>query len=350
MSGLNPDAAPACNASSIMSPLPQSLRYSSQDEPGISRRRRGKGFSYHEPDGALIRCEKTTSRIKGLGLPPAYEDVWICKDAKGHLQAAGTDQRGRRQYRYHADWRAFQDLKKFDRLEEFGRNLPRLRTQIDYELRRRTPDKAQICAAILRLIDQTAMRVGSALYAQENGTFGAATLRSRHLRLDGSTLKLSYTAKGGKRVRKQVQDRRLARTLDRIGDLPGRDLFSCIDQQTGDIRKVRSNDVNEYIALVTGHEVFTTKTFRTWHGSVSALQTAFDVDGRLTIKAMSERAADRLHNTPSIARGSYIHPDVIALAELSAEALKGRLDDLDLRRAPNALPREEKQLIALLRA
>ena len=331
-----------------MSPLPNSLRYSSQDEPGLSRRRRGKGFSYHDPEGALIDCVATIERVNALGLPPAYQDVWICVDENGHLQAAGTDQRGRRQYRYHDAWRRFRDEKKFEQLEAFGRELPRLRAHMEKDLRRRTPDKNQICAAILRLIDRTAMRVGSDQYAQTNGTFGATTLKSRHVRLDGPTLKLSYTAKGGKRVRKQVKDKRLARTLDRIGDLPGRNLFTCVDDASNENRPVRSHDINEYISVATGNDAYTTKTFRTWHGTVSALQGAFDADGKVTIKEMSEAAAERLHNTPSIARKSYIHPRVIQLSELTSDELEHRLDALDLRRAPNSLPREEKQLIAFL--
>lgn len=314
----------------------------------MTRRRRGQGFSYHDPDGKLIRCEKTLDRVKALGLPPAYSEVWICMDPLGHLQAAGTDARGRRQYRYHEQWRAYRDRKKFDRLEEFGRNLPRLRTAVDHDLRRNAPDKDQICAAIIRLIDQTAMRIGSDHYRQSNGTIGAVTLQSRHVRVKGSTLKLSYTAKGGKRVRKQVQDRRLARILHNIGDLPGRDLFTCQDQDTGESRPVRSQDVNQYISRATGVEGFTTKAFRTWHGSLAAFQKAYETEGPLTIKGMSERAAEQLHNTPTIARNSYIHPKVIQLAELSPEERQAHFDAFDLRHAPNALRRDEKRLIVFL--
>ncbi len=332
-----------------MSALPNILRYSSTDEPGISRRRRGRGFSYHLPDGALLRSERELARIKQLGLPPAYCDVWICRDGHGHLQAVGTDARGRRQYRYHADWSAYRAQLKFDRLESFGRALPRLRDRVEHDLRRNTPDRDQVCAALIRLIDRTALRMGSQQYAQTNKTFGATTLRSRHLTLDGATLKLTFRAKGGKRVRKQVSDRRLANVLERIDDLPGHPLFTYV---TGDdeIRQLGSDDVNRYIGETMGEHDgpgrFTAKTFRTWHGSVAALDYAVEAEGPLTIKAMSNAAAARLHNTPSIARSSYIHPAVIKLAEMEPEDFKAALDALDLRRAPNTLPTNEKRLIA----
>ncbi|MGB3456854.1 MAG: hypothetical protein WBG08_06915 [Litorimonas sp.] len=330
-----------------MSAMPRFLRHSSQDEPGYSRRRRGRGFSYHDESGALIRKESELARIKALGLPPAYEDVWICRDAHGHLQAAGTDARGRRQYRYHPDWRAFRDARKYDGLEDFGRALPRLRERVSTDLRRNRPDRALVSAALVRLIDDAALRVGTERYAQDNKTFGASTLLSRHLKMDGPTLKLSFKAKGGRRVRKQVRDRTLARVMERIGDLPGRALFTCLDED-GEVRSVHSDDVNRYIAEATGESGYTAKTFRTWHGTLSALDTAMEVGETLSIKTMSEAAAERLHNTPSIARSSYIHPDVIALAEMDAADRASRLDAVDLRRAPNDLDRAEKRLVAFL--
>lgn len=330
-----------------MAALPQCLRHSSQAEPGFTRRRRGRGFSYHDECGTLIRCDKTVSRIKSLGLPPAYEDVWICRDAFGHLQAAGTDERGRRQYRYHPDWRTFRDARKFDSLEAFGRSLPRLRDSVARDLRRNRPDRDQVCAALIRLIDRAAIRIGSERYAQDNNTFGATTLRSRHVRLDGPDLRLSYRSKGGKRVRKQIKDRTLARVLERVDDLPGRALFTCIDDE-GAVQTVMSDDVNRYIGDATGDAAFTAKAFRTWHGTLSALNAACEQDEQLTIKQMAEAAAARLHNTPTIARNSYIHPTVIDLASLGEDVREARLDSIDLRKAPNDLPMEEKRLIAFL--
>ncbi|WP_298915961.1 hypothetical protein [uncultured Algimonas sp.] len=327
--------------------MPSRLRHSSQDEPGFSRRRRGRGFSYLNDAGKPIRCEKTLARIQALGLPPAYEDVWICRDANGHLQAAGTDERGRRQYRYHPDWRTFRDRQKYDRLESFGRALPRLRRQVAADLRRNRPDRAHVSAALVRLIDMAALRVGTERYADENGSFGAATLRSRHVRFDGPRLRLSFRAKGGKRVRKQVKDRTLARVLERIGDLPGQVLFTCLGEDD-ETYPVHSEDVNRYIAEATDDAGFTAKTFRTWHGTLCALDTAVAAQNGLTIKMMSEAAAEKLHNSATIARNSYIHPAVIALADLGEAARKSLLDDIDLRLAPNGLDRPEKRLVALL--
>ena len=330
-----------------MSAMPRILRHSSPDEPGLTRRRRGRGFSYHDPDGALITCERTRTRIQGLGLPPAYEDVWICRDEHGHLQACGTDAAGRRQYRYHPEWRAFRDRLKYDQLEDFGRALPGLRKAVAHDLRRNRLDRDQASAAVVRLIDEAALRVGNRDYATRNGTFGASTLERRHLRMDGRTLRLSFTAKGGKRVRKQLKDRTLARVLEKSGDLRGRAVFKWVDEDDR-VRTLRSDDVNDYIERHTGLDTVSAKTFRTWHGSVCALDRAAREPDTLTIKSLSEAAAECLHNTPSIARNSYIHPDVIALAEMSAEARTAALDALDLRRAPNDLDREEKRLIALL--
>ena len=330
-----------------MAAMPQILRHSSPDEPGIARRRRGRGFSYHDEGGALITCERTKTRIQGLGLPPAYEDVWICRDEHGHLQACGTDAAGRRQYLYHPEWRAFRDRLKYDQLEDFGRALPALRDQVARDLRRNRLDRDQACAAVIRLIDGAALRIGNRDYAEDNGTFGASTLERRHLKLDGATLKLSFTAKGGKRVRKQLKDRTLARVLERSGDLRGRALFKWVDDDNR-VRTLRSDDVNDYIGAATGLDTVSAKTFRTWHGSVCALDCAVSEGDELTIKAMSEAASQCLHNTPAIARGSYIHPDVIALAEMEPKERAAALDALDLRRAPNRLDREEKRFMALL--
>lgn len=263
------------------------------------------------------------------------------------MQAAGTDERGRRQYRYHLDWRAYQNDLKFNRLETFGRALSRLRRQVEKDLQRNEPDLALVCAALIRLIDRAALRVGSEQYARVNGSFGATTLRSRHVRLDGHVLRLSYTAKGGRRVRKQIKDKTLARILDQLDSLPGQRLFSFVTDR-GDMRFVSPDDINQYLSNAMREEDFTAKTFRTWHGTVAALNVAVNETDQLTIKLMSEAAADQLHNTASIARNSYIHPSVIDLAALSKRERHSKLDGLDLRRAPNALSKSEKRLIAFL--
>ena len=330
-----------------MSALPSILRHSSPDEPGISRRRRGSGFSYHYHDGRCVRSKSVRARIDALGLPPAYSDVWICRDAQGHLQAVGTDEAGRRQYRYHTEWRAFRDRLKYSQLEDFGRALPRLRARVEADLLRNRPDADMVAAAIVRLIDSAALRIGSQQYAKANKTFGASTLRSRHMRMEGPLLRFRFKAKGGKIVRKQIKDRTLARVLERTDDMPGYQLFTYLDEDD-EVRTLKSDAVNAYISDAAGLDDVSAKTFRTWHGSVAALAHIADAPEGVTIKAVSEAAAERLHNTPSIARTSYIHPDIIALAETDDDARADALSALDLRRAPNALDTDEKRLVALL--
>ena len=206
-----------------------------------------------------------------------------------------------------------------------------------------------VSAALIRLIDVAGLRIGSDRYAKLNGSYGASTLLSRHLKLDGTQLKLSFRAKGGRRVRKQLKDRTLARVLSRIDDVPGQRVFTCIGDD-GDSYPVLSEDVNAYIAATTKDDRFSAKTFRTWQGTLYALNDAYDERSNLTIKRMSEAAAERLHNTPSIARSSYIHPSVIDLAKLKEQQLDAHLETIDLRRAPNDLPADEKRLISFLAA
>lgn len=290
-----------------MSNLPNILRYSSDSEPGYSRRRRGAGFSYHYPDGKLVTRQTILDRIQSLGLPPAYQEVWVCRDEFGHLQATGRDEKGRKQYRYHDKWREFRDIQKFDGLADFANALPRIRSKISRDLRRETPDKNFVCAAITRLIDKGALRIGSRGY--EKNSYGASTLRTRHIKMTTNGLKLDFTAKGGKRVRKVIRDKKLAKILEEIDDLPGRHLFQFVNT-SDEVIRLDSADVNAYLP-----EDFTAKTFRTWHGTVAAFEAA-QIE-KPTIKSLCEAAALRLHNTPAICRSSYIHPKVIALAEMS---------------------------------
>ena len=326
-----------------MSAMPSFLVHVSDTEPGIKRRVRGRGFSYHHPDGTNVECESTLTRIRGLGLPPAWREVWICAHDHGHIQATGRDARGRKQYRYHDSWRVYRDQLKYEGLAEFGAALPALRARVRRDLARNRPDKPFVCAALVRLLDQAALRVGSEAYARENGSFGATTLREKHVRLGKGKLNLDFTAKGGKRVRKQVRDRTLHRALERIGDLPGRELFHYIGED-GSRHGLDSADVNSYIHTTLPHA--TAKTFRTWRGSVEAFAEARDTPTP-TIKALCERAADALHNTPAIARTSYIHPDVIALAEMDSEARAAKLEAVEGTRR-DGLRVDEAEFLALI--
>ncbi|CUH78040.1 DNA topoisomerase IB [Tropicibacter naphthalenivorans] len=317
---------------------PPDLIYFPDDRPGITRQRRGRGFSYLAPDGTRIDDPQERSRIKALAVPPAYQDVWICPADNGHLQATGRDARGRKQYRYHPDWRAWRNAQKFDHLRAFGEALPALRRRIRQTLREGTAgDRDFALAAILALLDRASLRVGSTGYARENQTFGATTLRRRHLALDDDRLTLRYQGKGGKTVRKTLRDQTLNRTLTRLGDLAGPQLVTWLDDG-GTPHGISAGQVNAALAEITGQPDLTAKTFRTWNGSAAALQVA--LEPKPTIKAMADAAAARLHNTPAIARKSYIHPSVINLCETPR----------DLSKAPtvHGLRQTEARLLHLL--
>lgn len=296
-----------------MTPLPSNLVYYPDSRPGITRRRAGRGFSYKAPDGTTIDDKKERARLNALAVPPAYEKVWMSPRLNGHLQATGIDARTRKQYRYHPDWTEFRAQKKFEMLPRFGEVLPAIRRRVSRDLNLDAGEQAFAIAAVVAMIDRLSIRIGHPEYADENGTYGATTLRSKHLALDGHDLTLRYKAKGNRDVTRQIKNAKLMKSLQQLDDLPGADLVKWIDDE-GDIRTVSSDMVNTWLAEVTGEEGMTAKTFRTWSGSVAALTAARKAD-KVTIKAMAEAAADRLTNTPTIARNSYIHPAVIDLSE-----------------------------------
>ncbi len=321
---------------------PSALIYVSDDQPGIRRQKRGRGWSYVAPDGTRIADKAQRFRINALAIPPAYEDVWICPNSNGHLQATGRDARRRKQYRYHAEWSAYRARKKFDDLAKFGEALPRIRRAIRADLNLDAGDQAFAIAAVLTLMDRLSLRIGTSEYAKENKTFGATTLRSRHLNLTDAGLEFNFAAKGGKKVRKLLRDSRLHKIFDRLDDLPGATLISWMDGDTP--RSVTSDQVNARLDDLTQGAGFTAKTFRTWNGSVAALDVAMS-DDAVTIKEMSEAASERLHNTPTIARTSYIHPDIIALAGTSStdrQSLTKNLPEITELRIP------ERALLSLL--
>lgn len=296
-----------------MSPAPGTLTYYPDHRPGIRRERRGRGFSYIAPDGTRIARGAERLRIEALAVPPAYEKVWICPRPDGHLQATGLDTRERKQYRYHPEWTAFRSERKFASLAEFGHLLPGIRRRVSRALDLDAGEQAFAVAAVVAMMDRLSIRVGNPEYADENGTYGATTLRSKHLKLDDHDLHLDYLAKGGKKVRRRVANGKLMRTLQKLHDLPGAELVTWTDAE-GQPRSVSSGQVNAWLQEATGVPDITAKTFRTWSGSVAALEAATKAE-RITIKAMADAAAERLANTPTIARTSYIHPAVIALSE-----------------------------------
>lgn len=287
------------------------LVYVSDADPGISRRRCGRGFSYIAPDGTTIARGAERRRIETLAVPPAYEDVWICTRADGHLQATGRDARRRKQYRYHPEWSQARSETKFKQLLDFAECLPAIRRKVARDLETEPGEVTFALAAAVAVIDRAALRVGNPDYTRENGSYGALTLKPRHLDMRGDQLELRFTAKGGKKVRKTITDKKLQKLLHKINDIPGATLLSWVDEDDH-AQTVSSHQLNDYLSEAGGEHDFTAKTFRTWAGTLAAFNCA--QKGDATIKEMSEAAAERLHNTPSIARTSYIHPAVIDLA------------------------------------
>ncbi|HEX2766029.1 MAG TPA: DNA topoisomerase IB [Candidatus Limnocylindria bacterium] len=331
------------------------LRYVSDIGPGIRRRRAGKAFSYIGPDGERITDPDRLAWIKGLAIPPAWTDVWICPVKRGHIQATGRDARGRKVYRYHPRWRDVRDEAKYGRLVAFARALPRIRRRTERDLRRRGLPREKVLALVVRLLEETLIRVGNDEYARENRSFGLSTLRDRHARVRGAEVRFMFRGKHGKDHEIGVRDRRLARLVKQCQDLPGQELFQYVDAD-GQRVDVTSGDVNEYLREISGDE-FTAKDFRTWAGTVAAamaLQEFLEVDDeagrkKAVVQAI-ERVAERLGNTPTVCRACYVHPEVIDryLDGTMVDALSRRAQGVG--RGAHALKPEEAAVLGLLQA
>jgi len=328
--------------------VPAGLFYSSDSDPGISRVRKGKGFAYRDARGAWVRDAAQLDRIRKLAIPPAYTSVWICPSPNGHLQATGLDARGRKQYRYHERWRQERDSGKFERMTAFAKVLPRIRRQVRRHQQDREHSRELILATIVHLLDTTLVRVGNDQYARENASFGLTTLRNRHARIEGDRLKLSFRGKSGVRHEVEVQDPRVVKVVRKCLHLPGQELFQYRDAG-GAVRSVSSSDVNDYLAAISS-ERFTAKDFRTWHGSVLALETLRRFCGSgsgFTLKQLLAEVARNLGNTPAVCRKAYVHPDVLALgAELAAQP--AGYADLPQARKVAGLSAAEQRLVAFL--
>jgi DNA topoisomerase-1 len=307
-------------------PVPEGLRYVSDQDPGIRRRpARGHGVNYFHPDGSAVTDAKTLDRIRALAIPPAWTDVWICPRPDGHIQAVGRDRRGRKQYRYHDRWRTQRDSHKFERLIAFGRALPRLRKRVDEDLARPGLPREKVLAAVIRAMELTLIRVGNEEYARQNRSFGLTTLRDRHVKIASRRAVFEFRGKGGKPHRTGFNDRRLARILKACQDLPGQRLFQYLDE-AGERRAVESADVNAYIREALGDD-FSAKDFRTWAATVAAARAltlagpcAGAADAKRNVTACVKAVAGLLGNTAAVARSAYIHP---ALLQAYAD---GRLD------------------------
>lgn len=319
------------------------LIYVSDSEPGIARIKRGKGFRYLGPDGNAVSAKAELARITALAVPPAYRDVWICADENGHIQATGFDEADRKQYRYHALWSETRSEAKFDQLYSFGHALPKIRRTVETILNGAKRDdvfaKDVATAAVVRLLDHTAMRIGG----RSRSSQGATTLMLRNIRYERHQLKLRFTAKGGKQVRCSVSDKRLQRILEKIHDLPGKRLFQYIGAD-GAVHPLDSGDVNGWLKTSSKAEHISAKMFRTWHGSVAALE-ALRKTKKPSIKVACEAASSVLWNTPAIARKSYVHPAVLEIAGSNdASALLSALG----KRRTKGLTAAEQRLLALI--
>ena len=306
--------------------LPPDLHYVDDTQPGITRKKlRGK-FAYFDPHGQRISDPGEVQRINALAVPPAYTDVWICADPRGHMQATGRDARGRKQYRYHVRWREVRDADKYSRLRDFGLALPKLRRQLDSLLAAPGFSREKVMATVLTLLDATLIRVGNSQYARDNRSYGLTTLRSRHVEVSGSTINFRFRGKSGVEHNISVKDRRVARIIKRCLEIPGQNLFQYLDEN-GERHNVSSSDINACLHSLTGAD-FTAKDYRTWAGSAMALSVLRELqwqpqaDARRHVVDMVKSVARHLGNTPAVCRKCYIHPAVLegyvagALAEL----------------------------------
>lgn len=405
-------AAPSAAAASLSAPctadtpapgqrLPGGLVYVNSCMPGLQRVRKGKGFGYRQPDGHWLSDAQELERIRRLAIPPAYTDVWVCPLANGHLQATGLDARGRRQYRYHAQWRQLRDAHKFERMAAFGKALPRIRAQVARDLAPRrgqtTLARTEVLAAIVRLLDTTYLRVGNEEYAVSNQSYGLTTLRTRHAGVRGSTLQLRFRGKSGVQQSVQLSDPRVARVVRRCQQLPGQELFQYQDEN-GERHSVGSGDVNDYLRDITAPAArrnrqanapvgngksnggvsaadtpqphFTAKDFRTWHGTVQALeltrlacrQTGVEGTGTQGAPAAAQawtaqkilvEVARQLGNTPAVCKKAYVHPAVLELgSRLASDAGPGLQcvwERIGGAASPRGLSAAERRLLVFLR-
>ncbi|MBV9867212.1 MAG: DNA topoisomerase IB [Abitibacteriaceae bacterium] len=292
------------------------LRYVSDDGLGIQRKKAGKSFTYLDVKGKTIHDPEELKRIRALAIPPAWTNVWICPSPRGHIQATGRDEKGRKQYRYHERWREVRDETKYTRMLAFGQALPKIRERARQDLASPKLTKEKVLATVVQLLEKTLIRVGNEEYTKANRSYGLTTMRNRHVDVEGSHIKFQFKGKSGVRHSIDLNDRRLARVLERLQDLPGQEIFQYVDD-AGEIHSIESADVNNYLHEITG-EHFTAKDFRTWAGTVLAslaLQEFEKFDSETQAKKnvvqAIETVSERLGNTPSVCRKCYVHPAVL---------------------------------------
>ena len=321
------------------------LRHSSDSEPGYTRQQKGRGWAYFDGDKRITHRDEI-ERLNAVALPPAYTDAWYCKDAEGHIQATAKDARGRKQYRYHADYRARQDASKYDNIREFGEALPKIRRRVEHDLKRKTLGRDTVLAAVVRLLDTEHMRIGNEQYAKANKSFGLSTLRSRHVRKAKGRMKMRYTGKHGIVHEATITDASLKRIVGKCQELPGQMLFQYLNGD-GEPQPISSSDVNDYIRDASGGD-FTAKHFRTWGASVIAFEQllAKEEEARISVKTVIEPVAEALGNTVAMSRKSYVHP---ALLEAIKEHPRDPLGGMKRPRARRRLSSAETAFLKFLK-
>jgi DNA topoisomerase-1 len=325
------------------------LHYVSDEMPGIRRKRAGKGFSYFDPEGKRIHDAVTLLRIKHLVIPPAWTDVWICPDRNGHLQATGRDARGRKVYLYHPRWREVRDAAKYERLAAFGEALPGIRERVEQDLTRRGVPREKVLAAVVKLLEETSIRVGNDEYRRTNGSVGLTTMLDDHAQFEGGGVRFEFKGKSGKQHSVTLHDRRLARIVKQCQDIPGQELFQYLDEN-GERHAIGSADVNDYIKEISGGD-FTAKDFRTWNGTVLAMRflrvcekPASVTAGKRQVSTAIKSVAHELGNTPAVARKAYVHPVVLNAY------LEGYLEPNAEVKPSDGLTDEEECVLDLLQA
>lgn len=336
------------------------LVYVSDSTPGIRRKKSGKGFSYTNPDGQTIRDKALLKRIRGLVIPPAWTDVWVCPDPRGHIQVTARDAKGRKQYRYHSAYRAVRDETKFERLFDFSEILPRIREKVEKDLAKPGYPREKILATVVRLLEKTLIRIGNEEYAKENRSYGLTTMRQRHVEVEGYSINFEFRGKSGVKHTVRTTDRRVARIVQHCQTLPGEELFQYVDPADGVRRSLDSGDINEYLGTMSGGREVTAKDFRTWAGTMLAATALRDLEpapserqARLNIVKAVDEVAARLGNTRAVCRKYYIHP-VIFEAYVAGEVIppSPAPDPAAANRAPGppALRHDETNVLKFIRA
>jgi DNA topoisomerase I len=306
------------------------LIHVSADDKGYHRKGHGKGFEYIDDQGVRLTDKSEHVRIKALSIPPAWKDVWICQNPDGHLQATGIDARGRKQYLYHEEWKRRSQVNKFDRMTGFGKALPDIRKKIKQDLNKQGWPREKVISLVISLLDQSALRIGNKSYEQENGTFGLTTLKRKHLKIEKGGIAFQFKAKGGLYRKTQIHGKKIIRLVIECSELPGQEVFQYLDDE-GNAHPIFSNDVNGYLQEITEGD-FTAKDFRTWTGTVGALELLPEVLAEMentdSKKSLSNyllrKVSEKLGNTIAVCKAYYVHPLILS----SAQQLYDQLDKI----------------------